>query len=40
MWTTIWINGVAYPLTWTNLTNWTVAVPLPAGHESTRDSGG
>ena len=20
---TVWINGVAYPLTWTSLTNWT-----------------
>src|ERR1700722_5725697 len=27
----IWINGVAYPLTWTGLTNWTVTVPLSAG---------
>jgi hypothetical protein len=28
---TIWINGVAYPLTWTTLTDWTVAVPLVNG---------
>ncbi len=27
----VWINGVAYPLTWTSLTNWTVMVPLHAG---------
>jgi hypothetical protein len=27
----IWINGVAYPLTWTSLTNWTVTVPLTNG---------
>jgi hypothetical protein len=25
------INGVAYPLTWTSLTNWTVTVPLTNG---------
>ena len=28
---TVWINGVAYPLTWTTLTNWTVTVPLTNG---------
>jgi len=28
---TVWINGVAYPLTWTTLTNWTVALPLVNG---------
>ncbi|MFZ0828260.1 MAG: lamin tail domain-containing protein [Verrucomicrobiia bacterium] len=28
---TVWINGVAYPLTWTTLTNWTVAFPLING---------
>ena len=27
----IWINGVAYPLTWTGLTNWTITVPLTNG---------
>ena len=27
----VWINGVAYPLTWTSLTNWTVTVPLVNG---------
>jgi hypothetical protein len=27
----IWINGKAYPLTWTTLTNWTVAFPLTPG---------
>ncbi|MGH7977166.1 MAG: lamin tail domain-containing protein, partial [Limisphaerales bacterium] len=25
---TIWINSVAYPLTWTSLTSWSVAFPL------------
>jgi len=28
---TIWINGVAWPITWTTLTNWTLAVPLHSG---------
>lgn len=28
---TIWINGVAYPLTWTTLTNWTITFPLVNG---------
>ena len=28
---TIWINGVAYPVTWLTLTNWSVAVPLMNG---------
>jgi hypothetical protein len=28
---TVWINGVAYPLTWTTLTNWIVTVPLVNG---------
>ena len=28
---TVWINGVAYPLTWTTLTSWTVTVPLVNG---------
>jgi regulation of enolase protein 1 (concanavalin A-like superfamily) len=27
----VWINGAAYPLTWTSLTNWMVAVPLVTG---------
>jgi len=27
----IWINGVAYPLTWTSLIDWTIAVPLASG---------
>jgi hypothetical protein len=27
----VWINGVAYPLIWTGLTNWTVTVPLTNG---------
>ena len=28
---TVWINGVAYPLAWTTLTNWTVTLPLASG---------
>ncbi len=28
---TVWINGVAYPLTWTTLTNWTITLPLASG---------
>jgi hypothetical protein len=28
---TVWINGVAYPLTWTTMTNWTVTLPLVNG---------
>jgi hypothetical protein len=28
---TIWINGAAYPLTWTSVTNWVVTVPLQNG---------
>jgi hypothetical protein len=27
----VWINGSAYPVTWTSLTNWTAAVPLAGG---------
>ena len=27
----VWINGVAYPLTWTTMTNWTIAFPLVNG---------
>jgi len=27
----IWINGVAYPLTWTSLNNWVVTLPLVNG---------
>jgi hypothetical protein len=27
----VWINGVAYPLTWTSLGDWTVTVPLTNG---------
>jgi hypothetical protein len=27
----VWINGIAYPLTWTSLTNWTITVPLHVG---------
>ena len=28
---TVWINGVAYPLTWTSLTTWSIAMPLSSG---------
>jgi hypothetical protein len=28
---TVWINGVAWPVTWTTLTNWLVAIPLNYG---------
>ena len=28
---TIWINGAAYPLVWTTLTNWVATVPLQSG---------
>jgi len=28
---TVWINGVAYPLTWTTLTNWIITLPLVNG---------
>src|SRR5208283_2827436 len=28
---TVWINGEAWPVTWTTLTNWTVGVPLGSG---------
>ena len=28
---TVWINGAAYPVTWTTLTNWVVTVPLQSG---------
>ena len=31
---TIWINGVAWPLTWTSVTNWTIILPLKAGTNS------
>ena len=27
----IWINGVSYPLTWINLTNWMITLPLVGG---------
>lgn len=27
----VWLNGGAYPLTWTSLTNWVVTVPLVTG---------
>jgi len=32
--TAVWINGVAYPLTWTTLTGWTIAYPLVNGTNS------
>ncbi|MGO8929591.1 MAG: lamin tail domain-containing protein, partial [Limisphaerales bacterium] len=28
---TVWINGEAWPVTWTTLTNWTVTMPLRPG---------
>jgi hypothetical protein len=28
---TVWINGEAWSVTWTTLTNWTIAVPLHSG---------
>jgi hypothetical protein len=28
---TVWLNGAAYPVTWTTLTNWVVRVPLQNG---------
>jgi hypothetical protein len=28
---TVWINGAAWPVTWTSLTNWIAAVPLRPG---------
>jgi len=28
---TVWLNGVAWPISWTSLTWWTVAVPLQPG---------
>jgi hypothetical protein len=28
---TVWLNGAAYPVTWTSLTNWMVRVPLQTG---------
>jgi hypothetical protein len=28
---TVWINGAAWPITWTSLTTWTVTVPLQPG---------
>jgi hypothetical protein len=28
---TIWINGAAYPLAWTSLTNWVITLPLANG---------
>jgi hypothetical protein len=28
---TVWINGEAWPITWTTLTDWTLTVPLHAG---------
>lgn len=36
---TILINGVAYPVTWTSLSNWTVRVPLMSGTNSLAVSG-
>jgi hypothetical protein len=35
----VWINGAAYPLTWTSLTGWTVAVPLVNGNNQLTVTG-
>jgi len=35
----VWINGAAYPLTWTTLTNWMVAVPLHPGTNQLQVTG-
>jgi hypothetical protein len=36
---TVWINGAAYPVKWTTLTNWVVAVPLQTGANQLDVSG-
>ena len=36
---TVTINGAAYPLTWTSLTGWTVAVPLGNGTNNLNVTG-
>ena len=36
---TIWINGAAWPVTWTTLTNWMVALPLRPGTTSLTVTG-
>jgi hypothetical protein len=35
----VWINGAAYPLTWTTATNWAVTVPLVNGTNSLNVAG-
>lgn len=35
----VWVNGQAFPLTWTSLTNWTVQVPLASGTNSLAIAG-
>jgi hypothetical protein len=35
----VWINGAAYPLTWTSLTNWSVSVPLVTGTNNLNITG-
>jgi hypothetical protein len=36
---TIEVNGVAYPITWTSVTGWSVSIPLFAGANSIRVQG-
>jgi hypothetical protein len=36
---TIQVNGVSYPITWNNLTNWTLTVPLFAGDNQIQVQG-
>jgi hypothetical protein len=35
----VWINGAAYPLTWTTVTNWVLTVPLVNGTNSLNVAG-
>ena len=35
----VWVNGAAYPLTWTSLTSWVVTVPLQPGTNQLSFSG-
>ena len=36
---TVWINGAEYPVRWTTLTNWVVAVPLQTGSNQLNVTG-
>ena len=36
---TVWINGVAWPVTWSSLTGWSVAIPLQPGTNQFNISG-